>query len=279
LPKISSNGIEINYVDAGRGEPLVLVHNIIASSKMFDFNIPVLSKHFRVISPDLRGHGQSSKPESKSEYSFDILAEDLHALLGELKIDSCYLLGQAAVGVGAIFTFYMKYPQMVKALIPVSGSTLAQPPLAAGEMPRVNEAFERMREAARTGGMMAALEERKTSMLFWIDKTLNTPAIYDRFEEMYRQTEVTAFLSLPEPPNEEQRQKLIRQYKSKPVPTMLLLGMSDTNPENSIQGMKQICPDLHAVLLPESGHYPAIENPEDFNRAVLNFIAGVRSYN
>jgi pimeloyl-ACP methyl ester carboxylesterase len=37
-------------------------------------------------------------------------------------------------------------------------------------------------------------------------------------------------------------------------------------------------PDCHALLLPDCGHYVAIENPADFNRAVLNFLAGVRAY-
>ncbi|HXG36237.1 MAG TPA: alpha/beta hydrolase [Dehalococcoidia bacterium] len=277
MPTAQVNDITINYVDAGQGEPLVLVHNIIASVHAFDFNIPEFSKHYRTVAFDLRGHGLSSKPESESDYSFEILAEDLYQLLKQLDIDSCYLLGQAAVGVGAIFTFFLRHPEMVKALISVSGSTIAQV-RSTEAAARTQSQFDRIREAARTGGMMAALEERKSSMLFWIPKTLEDPAIYNRFEEMYRQTAVPAFLALPERFTEERRQAIIDHVASHLVPKMLILGSLDSAPQEQVAGMRMVAPDLHAVMLPDCGHYPAIENPRDFNAAVLNFIAGAKLY-
>jgi pimeloyl-ACP methyl ester carboxylesterase len=42
--------------------------------------------------------------------------------------------------------------------------------------------------------------------------------------------------------------------------------------------MKKACPRFHGILLPDAGHYPTIENPEGFNHAVMDFLAGVRLY-
>ncbi|HXG36470.1 MAG TPA: alpha/beta fold hydrolase, partial [Dehalococcoidia bacterium] len=112
MPTLQVNGIEVNYTQEGQGDPLVLVHNLIASSRAYDFNAPVFAKYFRTIRYDLRGHGLSSRTESwdeKNYYTFDNLAEDLYQLLKALNVDSCYLLGQAYWGVGIITSFYARH--------------------------------------------------------------------------------------------------------------------------------------------------------------------------
>jgi pimeloyl-ACP methyl ester carboxylesterase len=105
MPTMHVNGIDVNYIDTGEGatgETLVLVHNLVSSIRGFDFNIPVLSKYFRVIAHDQRGHGLSSKP--KSGYDSDTTSEDLYQLLSNLNVKSFYLLGVARIGVVVIFT-------------------------------------------------------------------------------------------------------------------------------------------------------------------------------
>ena len=56
------------------------------------------------------------------------------------------------------------------------------------------------------------------------------------------------------------------------------MGVQDPHPQEMIAQWKADYPDCHALLLPDCGHYVAIENPADFNRAVLNFLAGVNAY-
>lgn len=281
MPVVHVNGIDVNYVDEGQGEVLVLVHNLISSIHGYDFNIPVFSKYFRTIAYDLRGHGLSSKPEGG--YTFDNMAEDLYQLLRALNVESCYLLGTAAVGRGVIFTFHLKHPEMVKALIPVSGGTLSETgreTAAAGETSRAEVAtrFGRLQQIAREQGMMAVFEYRKQDRLFWTQKILDSSEILSRFEVMYQQTAVDAFVNLPERLSPQQRQQLIDALKTHVVPVLQLVGVEDVTPEQTIASMKSICPRFHGLILPESGHYPAIENPDDFNQAVLNFLAGVRAY-
>ena len=278
MPKLQVNGIDVNYEEAGSGEPLVLVHNLIANIHSYDFNVPVFSKYFRTIRYDLRGHGLSSRADSldaKPYYAIDNLVEDLHGVLQALKVESCYLLGQAYWGVNIISSFYAKYPQMVKALMPVSwypSVTRTQ------QLPdQISKGFERLHAKARTEGMMAVFEERKQTMTFWTQKTVSTPVIMSTFQEMYRQCHPGAFLSTPEISAERGQEIKAQLNKGKP-PLLQIVGFDDTNPADVVKGMKEVYPGATAVLLPDAGHYPAIENPEDFNAAVLNFIAGVKAY-
>ena len=293
MPMTNVNGVDLNYIDTGpveSGETIVMVHNLISSIHGFDFNIPVISKHCRVIAYDQRGHGLSSKTDSG--YDSDTTSEDLFQLLQLLNVtEPFYLLGCARIGVGVIFTFFYHHPEMVKAIISVSGlwelggvGHYAKP---ATEQPNLEDVAERtaanmrhLRELAKSEGMLAVFEERKRNLAMWIPKDLADPDIMSRFEEMYRQTSPTAFRSFPETITEERRQAIIAQLRNHAVPTLLIDGgeFRAGNEGRTGRVLKELCPLFQHVILPDSGHYPAIENPDDFNRALLNFIAGIRAY-
>jgi 3-oxoadipate enol-lactonase len=283
MPVVKANGIELNYIEAGKGEALVLVHNVISNIHGFDFNIPEFSKYYKTIAFDLRGHGGSTKAKTQEEassfFTFENTADDLYELLKVLGVDSCYLLGQAFWGVSTISYFFQKHPEMVKALIPVSCDLNSQRE-EKKNFNRLREKIEsgivRMQEIARSEGMPAVFEARKTLKTFWSDKVLNTPEIMERFEQMYRETPVLTFLNFPVMPD-ARRHEIAAAFAETNVPVMLVMGVEDSIPFQMARNLKQDCPQLHTVFLPECGHYPAIENPYDFNLAVLNFLAGVHA--
>ena len=97
MPKISVNGVHLNYVDRGSGDVLLLIHNVVANITTYEQNIAVLEKHFRVIACDLRGHGETThhneEEGAKEFYTFDNIAEDITQLLAHLKVDRFSILG------------------------------------------------------------------------------------------------------------------------------------------------------------------------------------------
>ena len=277
MPNARLNGIDVNYVVEGRGEPLVLVHNLIANLECYDFNAPVYAKRYRTVRYDLRGHGLSSKPEHEGAYTFDLLAEDLVQLLDHLEIESCHLLGQAYWGVNTVAHFFARHPERVKTL------TLSSwyPEVTATqdkELPKeIAEGFVRMKEVARTRGMRAVLEERKQTMTFWTPKILADREIMARFERMYEQCSRFAFLNGPIV-TEESRRAVVERLNERRIPVLNLLGIHDPNPDEVARKMKALYAGTQTLILPDCGHYPAIENPQDFNAAFLNFLAGARAY-
>jgi pimeloyl-ACP methyl ester carboxylesterase len=281
MPIARVNDIDIYYEEAGQGETLVLVHNVIANVHSYDYNFEVFAKNFRTIRFDLRGHGRSSRVQNEAEaadyYTFENTSEDLYQLLKLLGVESCYLLGQAYWGVSTICTFYGQHPDMVKALIPVSSELFATPD-GKGLFDVLSEelraGFIKLHEVARNEGMEAVFEARKQTRTFWGDKVLKSPDIMALFKEMYRETSPITFLNFPliRP---AQKQLIIDAINITQVPMLMLMGAQDPEPEKNIAAMKADYAKCHGVILPDCGHYIALENPDDFNRAVLNFIAGL----
>src|SRR5215204_5741559 len=99
MPTLSVNGIDVHYRMEGEGPVLLLVHNVIASVDTFARNIPALSKHYKVIACDHRGHGKTSKVSASQRpeafYDFDLIAKDISAVLDHLGVKEFFVLGQA----------------------------------------------------------------------------------------------------------------------------------------------------------------------------------------
>jgi haloacetate dehalogenase len=88
---VRANGIRQHYLDAGSGPAVVLLHGFPETSYAWRYQIPILSKRFRVIAPDLRGYGETDKPAGG--YDKRNMAQDLVALLDHLEIDKIALVG------------------------------------------------------------------------------------------------------------------------------------------------------------------------------------------
>ena len=82
------NGVNIHYVMGGQGEPVLLVHGHPETWYAWRKIMPTLAQHYTLIVPDMRGYGDSSKPETG--YEKHIVAEDLHQLLQSLDVNRYY---------------------------------------------------------------------------------------------------------------------------------------------------------------------------------------------
>ncbi len=96
LTYLELHGDRIAYRDAGDGPTLLLIHGMAGSSATWQALVPRLSKKFRVIAPDLLGHGMSSKP--RGDYSLGAFAVFLRDLLDELGVDRATVIGQSLGG-------------------------------------------------------------------------------------------------------------------------------------------------------------------------------------
>ncbi|HMF33670.1 MAG TPA: alpha/beta hydrolase, partial [Candidatus Lokiarchaeia archaeon] len=98
--KATVNDIEMYYEDTGEGTPLVLIHGQGGDASEWSLFTPEVSKEVRCIAMDLRGHGQSDKPEQA--YTQDLFADDVAALLDFLQIDKAYMCGISMGGFVAL---------------------------------------------------------------------------------------------------------------------------------------------------------------------------------
>jgi pimeloyl-ACP methyl ester carboxylesterase len=110
---VDVNGVKLHYVIGGTGDPLVLVHGFGQNWYMWNRLLPELSKHFTVIAPDLRGVGESSKPEDG--YDKKNMARDIHELVQSLGLKNINLAGHD-IGLMVAYAYAAQYPSDVKKL-------------------------------------------------------------------------------------------------------------------------------------------------------------------
>lgn len=124
MPRIKVNDITMNYDQQGSGEPLILIPYLAADSACYAFQVAEYAKHFTCISVDLRGAGETDKPEGS--YSTELFADDVSGLMQAIGVDRAHISG-LSLGAATGMWLAAKYPERVKSLSIHSGWTKTDP--------------------------------------------------------------------------------------------------------------------------------------------------------
>ncbi|MBV8860359.1 MAG: alpha/beta fold hydrolase [Mycobacterium sp.] len=121
LKFLELHGDRVAYRDAGHGEVLLLIHGMAGSSATWRAILPQLAKKYRVVAPDLVGHGESAKP--RGDYSLGAFAVWLRDFLDELGITRATVVGQS-LGGGVAMQFVYQHPDYCERLVLISSGGL-----------------------------------------------------------------------------------------------------------------------------------------------------------
>ncbi|MFL5658741.1 MAG: alpha/beta fold hydrolase [Ktedonobacteraceae bacterium] len=265
------NGAKLYYEVTGTGHPLVLLHEGIADSRMYDDQFHAFAQRYRVVRFDLRGFGQSDLPPSDNPVA---LHEDLYGLLAFLGIKKTYVLGMSMGGAIAL-DFTLAHPAMVDALI------LVAPGVSGYDMTSFEAEYqaigEEIEEALKRGDYERASE---LETRIWVDGPERTPQQVDtvvrqRVYEMnlhnYRHMGTVEF---PQP--QELDPPAIARLGEVAVPTCLIIRDKDVREMLSIiEKLEQGIPGARKVVMHDVAHALNMEQPEEFNRIVLDFLASL----
>lgn len=257
MPRVQANGLEINYDEWGEGPPLVLVHANPFDNTLWLYQTAHFSTYYRVIAPDVRGYGRSSKPSSK--FGIKDLSEDVFAVCRSLGLDEA-VFGGISVGSSIIQQLAADHPEMVRALI-LAGS---------GYHPtgtRRKFADERAKGYASAKGYrevhMRALvteEFQKSKLGAYLlstflerDPAINTETIVRLFEGYldWDQSAATASLTCP---------------------ALVVVGEKDGGLKGCLELHERIAGSEFSVIK-GAGHACCLENPSDFDAVVLDFLS------
>ena len=283
--KTKANGINMNYDIKGKGENLVLIHGAGDNLNMWYHQVPVFSKNYCVITYDVRGAGKTDSP--KGDYPIPPLAEDVCelvkaiTLLNMMNIDSmqqmatatrpeeatCLLLGYSMGGSIALEAA-IKHPEMVKALV-LANSSLGFAPPSQESIGRRQTLMESLGK-----GDMKKVAEMMTTSAFSPGFKSKNPSEFDKYMKVKLQQKPDGLARI--------MQSLATAATSPPdlskvkCPILLIVGENDAymGVEQGKQAQQTI-PGLKLVILP-TGHASAIEAPDQFNSAVLEFLSAVR---
>lgn len=117
---VELRGIKMYYETYGEGEPLLIIHGNSGSINNFLYQIPYFSRHYKVIVADSRAQGKTK--DSGDSLSYEMMTDDLAALLDNLGIDSCNVIGWSDGGINGLL-LAMRHPQKVKKLA-ITGANL-----------------------------------------------------------------------------------------------------------------------------------------------------------
>lgn len=266
MPRVKINDVEINYEVNGTGEPLVLIHGLGGSLKMWVRQIPAFSKHFRTIAYDCRGHGDSEK--SKEQYSMKDLADDLKGLLDKLEVEKAHILG-LSMGTIIAQVFAINYQSRIKTLI-LAGVASAPTYYREERTPAI-EAIERMftdamkpRENFDVNEFMLTLARYAFSE--GISEELLNPLAITMGQMIDEEALFTALNAMGTLDFADQLQKIN-------VPTLIINGDQDMlTPLSGARATHRLIPNLELVVIRGGSHCAFIENAEEFNAAVLKFL-------
>jgi 3-oxoadipate enol-lactonase len=257
------NGTRLYYDVAGSGDPIVLIHGFTLDRRMWDEQFDTFAKRYRVIRYDARGFGRSApitEPFSSSD--------DLRALLTHLGVKQAHVIGLSMGGRYAI-DFALKYPQMVKSLVP------ADPGLGGHPIPGVAKELEPAIAAGKTGNVAEAKRIWLAHSMF--DPAREQPKVAAQLKQIvddYSGWHFVQGIGAREQPVQPPAVQRLAEIK---VPTLVVVGARDLPDLHTIAD--RIAKDVagaRKVVIPKAGHMANMEAPAEFNRVVLEFLAGVK---
>lgn len=266
---LETNGGRIFYEVAGAGSPLLLIHAGICDSRMWDDQWATFAAQHRVIRFDARGFGRTTTTDVDFSNRADVLA-----LLDHLAVEQAAVLGVSRGGQIAI-DFALEYPQRVAALIPVCAGISgyeADPTSIDSREAALFEAMEAA-EVAAEWEKVAAIDVR-----LWVDGPLQpegraAKSVRERVYAMslnnYQTITIFGKAEPLDPPAAERLNAIS-------APTLVVVGDLDTTiTQRMAELLATTIPGAQKAVMAGTAHLPSMEQPAEFNRLVLEFLASI----
>jgi pimeloyl-ACP methyl ester carboxylesterase len=263
MPKVRANNITINYDQQGTGEPLILIPYLAADYACYAFQVAEYAKQFSCISIDLRGTGESDKPEGV--YSTELFADDVAALMQAVGIPNAHISG-LSLGAATGMWLAAKYPDRVKSLSLHSAWPKTDPFL--------KTAVEGWQVTAKALGSVPEM------VILGIFPWCFTPELYAAKPE-YIQSLAGFVRSRPAQPlaNFLQQSNAViahdveAQLGRITVPTQITFGRYDVLTSTRFADrMNGAIRGSEVVVFEDCAHTPIYEKVEEFNQKTLAFL-------
>lgn len=261
--------MRLAYSDDGPGSAVVLLHGFPLSRAMWVEQLSAIGSIYRVIAPDLRGHGESPAPEGA--YTMDEMADDVVELLDALSISQPIVLGGLSMGGYVALSLVVRYPDRVRGLMLFDTRAGADTP----------EAAQNREASARAVLAKDSAKDVVDSMIpkLFAPMTLEQrPARVEPLRAvMERNTPrgvAGALLGMAIRPDRRADLPGIR------VPTLVMVGEHDViTPPAEAKALAAAIPNAQLEVIPESAHMAPYENPAAANAVILRFLKSLEPRN
>ncbi|MCB8940230.1 MAG: alpha/beta fold hydrolase [Ardenticatenaceae bacterium] len=257
MPTINLENVSLYYEEQGAGEPLLLLHGLGSNGRSWEYQVEPFARQYRVIVPDVRGHGRSAKPTGP--YSVSQFANDIFNLLDHLQIDRFHLVG---LSMGGMIGFQMAVdrPERLKSMTIVnSGPEL---------IPRgLKEKWQILQRRLITRFVsMAKIGEIIGGKLF---PEPHQAAYKSQFIEQMSNNDPEAYKAAT---NALLGWSVSNKLARIQCPILVISADMDYTPVAFKEAYVRQLPTARLQVIENSRHATPIDQPEVFNTAVLQFL-------
>lgn len=261
-----TDDLSLNYETWGDPESpaLVLLHGFTSDLRMWAPHVDAFSEDYHVVALDLRGHGRSSAPEDPASYTMEAYAEDVRALLEELEIDVCGLVGCSFGGMVAL-QFAVTWPERVAALV-VSDSSPAY------ESERYDERFrERERSIAAMADQVARFGTAEVGRRE--AAKMSDPFLAEGLKKQYASMSTSGFLGAVHA--RQTRRDLTPELAERLTMPVLLCSGENDPVRVATEVMADELPAAAYVMFRGAGHAVPVNRAPVWRDIVLRFLGDV----
>lgn len=267
------NGVDLFYKLDGTGEPIVLIPGLGCTHAYFGQMVPELSPHYQVISLDLRGVGQSEKPSQ--EYSMELWADDIAALLDHLDIPRAHILGSSLGGCVAL-AFADRHLARTKSLLLAATFSEIDKLLELNYRVRIalieemgmNELVSKFAITALFGRSFFETEQGQDVARATIDMIMqNDPVMYcEHLRAVLRFGRCE--------PGQENEPIYTDRLSRMDIPALVVCGSEDVLTVSKFSRiMTERLPNAELVVQEGSGHVTITEQPRESAKLALDFLS------
>jgi pimeloyl-ACP methyl ester carboxylesterase len=250
------NGIEIDYEVSGSGPAILLSHGYSATRRMWDGQHRALEDRYTVISWSMRGHGQTESPEDPAQYSSELTIADMRELLRHVGVERAIVAGLSLGGYASL-DFYLAHPEAVRALVICDSG------------PGYRNAQARAAWNQRAHERAAELEARGLDSLSGRSREMREAASFHRSAQGLAHA-ARGMLA-------QRDSRVIDGLPSIAVPTLIIVGEQDQPFLAACEYMAKKVPGARLEIIAGAGHSSNLDQPEAFNRVLLDFLDALPS--
>jgi pimeloyl-ACP methyl ester carboxylesterase len=262
MPKVAANNITMNYDQQGAGDPLILIPYLAADHACYAFQVAEYAKHFTCISLDLRGTGESDKPQTS--YTTEVLADDVAAFMQAAGIAQAHVAGLSLGGVIGVW-LAAKYPGKVRSLSLHSGWTKSD-----AFIKTVVEGFQIVAKAV---GVPEMIIRAIFPWCFTQDLYANKPDYIESLQAFVRSRPAQTVPDFIQQSNAVLAHDIEAQLGRISAPTQVTFGRRDQL--TSTRFADRLTSGIRGselLVFEGCAHAPIYENVAEFNQKTLEFL-------
>jgi pimeloyl-ACP methyl ester carboxylesterase len=273
MPYADSNGVKLYYEEAGRGVPIVFVHEFADDLYGWEDQIRYFSRRYRCVAFNARGYPPSDVPKSASKYSQAIATADVANVMRHLKIRKAHIIG-CSMGGYATVHFGLTYPRMALSLTAI-GVGFGSDPDKRAQFMRDNAVMIKRFLELGTKEAIRPYQVGPSRVRF----QNKDPRAFAHFcAEFAKHSALGSANTLTGVQGRRPTiYSLERKFRQLKVPLHMVSGDEDDNCLEPGIFIKRVCPSATLTVVAGTGHAVNLEEPALFNRITAEFLAQVDS--